>query len=55
MNPDILKPIKGYDIGIQVDMFGNETVYLTKSKGIVNQPTLDDMLRESRILKERSM
>uniref|UniRef100_A0A6M3LGT9 Uncharacterized protein n=1 Tax=viral metagenome TaxID=1070528 RepID=A0A6M3LGT9_9ZZZZ len=54
MNSDILKPITGHDVGIQVDIFGNETIYVTKSKGIINQPTLWDKLREQGILKERT-
>jgi hypothetical protein len=50
MNSDLLKPIKGHDVGIKVDMFGNETVYLTKPKGITVQPTLDDFLRDKQNL-----
>jgi len=46
-----LKAIQGHDVGIQVDMFGNETIYLTKPKGIIIKPTLDDLLRETKLLK----
>ncbi len=47
-----LTPIPGHDVGIQVDMFGNETVYVTKSKGIAVQPTLDELLRDTGLLKK---
>ena len=38
MNADILKPIAGHDVAIKVDFWNNETVYITKSKGVIIAP-----------------
>ena len=49
MNSDILKPITGHDVGIQVDMFGNETIHITKSKGVIQQTDIETYLKEQKL------
>ncbi len=47
-----LLKIPGHDVGIQKDFWDNESVYVTKSKGIIVQPTLEDLLKETGLLKK---